>query len=200
MSNQPNQPQKPQEMLEKQRLEYLFDSIDFKNRVIRLSGSVGDSGDEDSPHFTFREVDAALSELERLSPEPIKIRINSFGGEVYEAQAIVGRITSSSCHITTEGYGAVMSAATLILMCGKKRRLSRFTTCMFHKMTYGIYGTHDDNDDQVKQAAKEQKLWATWYEKYSNKKVRFWMGVMKKKQYYPTPEQMVDFGAVDELF
>ena len=63
----------------------------------------------------------------------ITIRLHSEGGSVYEALAIVGRIEKCKCQIITEGYGAIMSAATLILASGDKRRISRLAWFMVHE-------------------------------------------------------------------
>lgn len=187
---------------EKLRLEYLFENgVDFENRVIRISGSIGAAGCafEEVDYFDFNFLDAALSEMERRSNEQVTIRINSPGGEVYEALAMVGRMNASSCHIVTEGYGAVMSAATLILMGGHHRRLSHYAVVMFHEMSYGTHGKHEDVKEQVQQSEKEQKRWASYYEKFSDKNAKFWVSKMKKKEYYPLPEEMLIYGAIDEL-
>jgi ATP-dependent protease ClpP protease subunit len=181
----------------------LDNGIDFDNRVIRISGSISSSrhDEEDwSDCFTFNLLDLALNKMEKDSiDKPIIIKINSPGGDCYEALAIVGRIKSSPCTIITEGFGQVMSAATLVLMCGDIRRLSKFAICMFHEISYGVFGEHENIKEQVVQTDKEQKLWAQFYEEYSKKSSSFWLSKMKKKEYYPTPQEMIELGAVDEL-
>ena len=93
---------------EKLRLGYHFEEgVNFRDRVILIDDEITES--------SFALFDAALSEMERDSKRTVTIRINSPGGSVYDALAIIGRLTSSSCHIVTEGYGHVMSAATLLL-------------------------------------------------------------------------------------
>ena len=100
-------------------LQYAFDrDVDFKSRVIRISEEI-DAG-------VFDKIDAAMNHLERSCRKMITIKINSEGGSVYDALAIVGRLTSSKCKIVTEGHGRVMSAATLILACGDERKMSKY--------------------------------------------------------------------------
>lgn len=178
--------------------------MDFKNRIIRISGSIGDcssplaGGSED--YFDFNLLDIAMTKMEQESEtQPITIKINSEGGLVYEALAMIGRIKNSPCTIITEGYGSVMSAATLILMAGDTRRLSRFCCTMFHSMQYGTDGAHDDIKDQVAQADKEMKKLAGYYEEFSTEKASFWTRKIKKKEYYPTAEEMLSHGAIDEV-
>ena len=98
-------------------LKYLFDqAINFKDRVITI--------DSDIDGELFAWIDAALTELESHSRKAITVRIRSEGGDVYKALAIIGRLKKSKCQIVTEGYGCIMSAATMILACGDIRRIS----------------------------------------------------------------------------
>lgn len=176
--------------------------IDFKNRIIRITGSIGDCSSPlsgASEYFDFNLLEIALTKMEKLSNSPITIKINSEGGLVYEALAIIGRMKASPCHIITEGYGCVMSAATLILMAGDERKLSRFTSTMFHAMQYGTDGAHDDIKEHVAQADKEMKKIASHYEEFSNQTASFWTRKIKKKEFYPTAKEMLEFGAIDEI-
>ena len=113
---------------EKLRLDYLFEQgVNFVDRVIQINEEIDD--------HSFSFLDAALSELERSSKKTITIKINSPGGSVYDALAMIGRLNSSSCRIVTEAYGHVMSAATLLLAAGKKRRMSKYCVFMAHQMS-----------------------------------------------------------------
>jgi ATP-dependent Clp protease protease subunit len=178
--------------------------IDFENRIIRVTGSIGDcsspltGGGED--YFDFNLLDIAMTKMETESTAlPITIKVNSEGGLVYEAFAMIGRIKNSPCTIITEGYGCVMSAATLILMAGDIRKLSRFCCTMFHAMQYGTNGAHDDIKEHVAQAEKEMKQLAKYYEEFSTQNASFWTRKIKKKEYYPTAEEMLSHGAIDEV-
>jgi len=187
----------------KLNLEHAIDhGVDFENRIIRITGAIGSPSplDTEDSYFDFNTLDFALTRMEKEDPiKRITIRINSFGGECYEALAIIGRMKASPCEIVTEGFGAIMSAATLILMAGDIRKLSKYCISMFHEIGYGVAGQHESIKEQVLQSEKELKLWASYYESFSNKSVRFWLSKMKKKEYYPTPKQMLEFGAIDEI-
>lgn len=178
--------------------------IDFKNRIIRVTGSIGDCssplvGGSDE-YFDFNLLDIALTRMEEESTElPITIKVNSEGGIVYEAFAMIGRIKASPCPIITEGYGCVMSAATLILMSGDHRKLSRYCCTMFHAMQYGTNGDHADIKEHVAQAEKEMKNLARYYEEFSTESSSFWTRKIKKKEFYPSAEEMLKLGAIDEV-
>jgi ATP-dependent Clp protease protease subunit len=177
-----------------QQLDYSFEkSLDFSGRVIRISGVIGSEID-------FEFIDAALSELERISDEAITIKINSPGGGVDEALAIVGRITSSPCHIVTEGYGAIMSAATLILACGDRRRMSRFAKFMHHESSYGSIGRHTSIKNEVSQMEREEHQWAEWMSEMSNEDAEFWYKKGINLNTYFNAEKCKKLGVVDEVF
>jgi ATP-dependent protease ClpP protease subunit len=178
---------------EKFKLEHALEhGIDFNTRTIRITGEIGEN-------FDFDLLDYALTELESRNEEGILIRINSPGGSCYEAQAFIGRMKASPCLITVQAFGYCMSAATLILMAADVREMSRFCTPMFHKMSFGFRGTLDENEEYTAQAKKEQLQWAKWYEEFSDKPSSFWMKKMKKTEFYPSPEQLLEFGAIDKV-
>ena len=177
-----------------QQLDYSFEkSIDFAGRVIRISGAIGSEID-------FEFIDAALGELERTSNDEIIIKINSHGGGVDEALAIVGRITSSPCHIVTEGYGAIMSAATLILACGDRRRMSRFAKFMHHEASYGAMGRHTSIKNEVSQMEREEHQWSQWMAEMSNEDAEFWYKKGVSTNTYFTADKCKKAGVIDEVF
>lgn len=179
--------------IEKFRLTYLFEhGIDFSNRTFQLTGTIGED-------FDFSYVDNALSEFERLGNKRIIIRLNSEGGSVTEALAIVGRIRSSKCTIVVEGYGMIASAATMILASGHKRRISKYASFMHHESHYYVGGKHTEVTDQVIQMEKEEKLWAQWMAELSKKDYKFWYNKGKRKDYFITAQQAVEFGVADEV-
>lgn len=179
--------------IEKFRMNYLFESgLDFKNRSIQLTGIVGED-------FDFSFVDCALSEIERLGRKRIIIKLNSTGGSVIEALAIVGRMKASTCQIVVEGYGVIQSAATMIFAAGNKRRISKYASFMHHESTYQLSGKHSEVTDQVVQMEKEERLWATWMAEFSKKDYKFWYNKGKRKDFFITAEQAVELGVADEI-
>jgi hypothetical protein len=76
--------------------------------------------------------------MESEDKSTVTIKINSPGGSTYDAMAIIGRIRSAKCYIVTEGYGQIMSAASLILASGRKRRINKYAFLMWHEASYGV--------------------------------------------------------------
>lgn len=167
-------------------------NVDIKNRIIRLS--------EDIDSETFNLIDAGLTELESTSKETITLRISSYGGGVYEALAVIGRMEKSKCRIVTEGYGPIMSAATAILASGKKRLMSRRAWFMHHESSYGVEGRHNEIKQFVKQQDREEQDWAKLMFELTGTPVNMWLTLGKNTDQYFTAEQCLKLNVIDEIF
>lgn len=173
--------------------EYAFEhGVNLKDRVISIVGDI----DEDQ----FQKVEAAMTLMEAENRTTVTVKINSEGGEVYQAMAIVGRLTSSKCKIITEGYGQIMSAATLILACGDERRISKYSFFMHHESAYEVEGKHSEIKDLVAQSEKEEELWAQWMSEFTEKESSYWKTTGVGKDAYFTAEELVTLGVADEVF
>lgn len=166
--------------------------IDFYSRTIQLIGPITDK--------TFKQVDAALSILERQSGAAITIRISSLGGECYAALAIVSRMRSSKCKVHTEAHGSIMSAATLILAAGRKRSMSSFATFMFHEAAYNVGGRHSEVQAWVEQFEREEQTWSKIMEKLTGTEASYWATLGKHTDKFFTPEALLEKGVIDKVF
>ena len=166
--------------------------INIKDRVVHFTGEIEEG--------SFDLVDFALHELERDSKKSIIFKINSPGGSVYEALAVAGRIRSSRCRIITEGYGHVMSAATIILAAGNKRRMSKYCTFMAHEASYELNGKHSNIKEEVEQAEREEQLWCEWMEELSGTPKEFWREMTHKSNLYLNADLCLKHGVIDEIF
>jgi len=175
-------------------LSYQFDyGVNFEDRIIKLTGEINAE--------MFDLVDTALTELENLGKKDITIKINSPGGEAYQAMAIVGRMAESKCKIVTKGYGMVMSAATIILAAGTRRReMSRFGQFMWHECSYEIDGRHSHIKDAAVQVDLEERFWAKSMAKFTKKTAKFWLEQGVRKDANFSPEQLLKLGVVDGIF
>jgi ATP-dependent Clp protease protease subunit len=172
-------------------LEYAFQGVNFKERSIRLTGEI------DEAHFDL--VDSALTELESQGRKSVTIVINSPGGDMYQALAIIGRLKRSPCHIVTEGYGQIMSASTLILAAGDRRKISSYAFFMHHEASYGGDGRHSEMKNLIKQADKEDDKWCEWMASFTDKDKKFWKTNGVGLDTYFTVEELLEFGVVDEI-
>lgn len=176
------------------RLDYVFEKgINFKDRIIQITGAI-----EENTSFDW--LDAALTEMERGSKKAITLKINSPGGSVYEALAMVDRIRESKCQIITKCYGHAMSAAGLILAAGNKRYIGKNSWFMHHEISAGIMGSLSEMQQQLQQIDKEFYEWARALSEFTNTDKQFWIEEASKKDFYLSSSECILYGIVDDVF
>ena len=87
-----------------------------------------------------------LDEASWSSKKPITLFINSPGGNLYDAFALIDAMKASHRPVATVGLGSVMSAAFLIFTAGAKRLRYIGPNCgiMCHEFSETIEGKHHD--------------------------------------------------------
>ncbi len=132
-----------------------------------LGGGMGDSIHRDGNHvYYYSEVsrDSAyqlnmlLKEAEEESliqslrnhipPIPIYLHINSYGGEIYAALAVIDVIQSSRVPVYTICEGAIASAGTLISVCGNKRYMRPNAYLLIHQLSSSFWGKMNEIEDE----------------------------------------------------
>lgn len=92
---------------------------------------------------------------ENLDPKEkvLTLYINSTGGDLYQAFALIDIMKHSEHPIRTIGIGAVMSAAFLIFASGTKgeRYASKNTSFMCHQFTSGTDAKYHDLKAEIKE-------------------------------------------------
>lgn len=91
---------------------------------------------------------------------PIKIYINSNGGDLVSVNCIIDLILLSHTPVITIGLGKCYSSGGLLLMAGHKRYLLPSCTVLIHdgsSMTYGAIGKMLDNLEFTKQSESKMK-------------------------------------------
>lgn len=106
--------------------------------------------------------ESALKEEARSfdrSEDPIRIFINSPGGNVISSLSIISAIESSKTPVYTYGLGHASSAAALILLSGHKRFAQKYCQIMIHEMSYGVHGSLTDIKESYLDTKKLQKVY-----------------------------------------
>ena len=110
------------------------------------------------------KVDAAqvVSELMELQSKyrSIDVRINSYGGEVYEGIAICNALRSSGADINIYVDGIAASIASVVALCGKPLHMARFARLMLHQVTGSAYGTAEEMRRAADEAEDAQRMLA----------------------------------------
>ena len=176
-------------------LEYSFNKgVDRDNRIIRLT--------EDIEEHTFDWFDASMTMLESDSKtKTITIKINSYGGDVYAALGIIGRMQESRCRLVTKGYGKIMSASTAILAAGNMRYMSNLAEFMHHESSYEAgHARESEHAESLKQSQSLSERWCFLMEILTGTPMNFWATHGVGKDLYLTPDKCVELNIIDEVF
>ena len=89
--------------------------------------------------FWGTTADGFRRELQAIGNKPITVRINSLGGSVFDAAAIY-TLLSERRDVTTQVDGVAASAASVIALAGKNRRMSQGGVLMVHMPSVVVDG------------------------------------------------------------
>lgn len=175
-------------------VEYsLKHGINFEARTITIADEINSE--------LFSKVDAAITLMESGSLATITLKIFSHGGDTCAAMAIAARMRKSKCSFITEGYGQIMSAATLLLASGDKRKIDRNAQFMWHEGSSDLESLKvSEIVNMADQLKKEELTWANEMGKLTKKPAKFWKECGVGVDRYFTAEELVKYGVVDEIF
>jgi ATP-dependent protease ClpP protease subunit len=138
--------------------------------------------------------------INKAEPKPLKIFINSNGGEIFAAIPIIDAITNSQIPIYTYIEGMSASAASLISMVGHKRFITKNSFMLIHELRGGVEGTYSnildekENCDKIMNVIKQ-----TYLNKTNNKLANDFLDKILKRDLILTSEECLNYGLVDEI-
>ena len=147
-------------------------------------------------------------------PCPIELHINSPGGSLTDALQIVQVIkdiqSGKACKIgdalvpvkiNTYGEGAFCSGASLIHCVGSKRYMSKYSLCLIHPMKSidGNFKTVEEQRQELDNNELFNRVYKDVYLEHSNLTEEQRNNMMKIERYY-TPQELLSFGLVDEIY
>jgi ATP-dependent protease ClpP protease subunit len=104
--------------------------------------------------WPFNEASIFIRALDALKQRNVTIRINSPGGDVFDANAIFNAIKAHPSKPTTRIESLAASAASYIGVAGHKKEAYKNTSIMIHEpmtITYGNRFDHEASMDVLKQ-------------------------------------------------
>ena len=102
--------------------------------VIEIYGQIGYEGwDREDDENTARLMSGELDRIKALNAKRITVKINSLGGDVNHALAIHDLLAEHPALVTTQINGLCASAATIVAMAGKERRMSKNALFLIHQ-------------------------------------------------------------------
>jgi ATP-dependent Clp protease, protease subunit len=93
------------------------------------------------------EQSALDSDYKRL---PISLIVNTYGGNLYDANMLVGVIEISTTPVHTYNFGKAMSAGFLIFASGHTRFAHELATFMYHDASVGLHDSIEGLKESLK--------------------------------------------------
>ncbi len=160
-------------------------------RIIMLTGEIDERKSQKFiTHLMF------LSSIDPAAP--ITIYLSTYGGDIYEMNAMHDAMRLLKCPIHTVAIGKVMSAGVLILAAGDRRSITENTAIMMHQVSLEAYGTVTDLASEVKYTKTMQDTMYKLYAKYTGKSIKQ-LEIDLKSDKYLTAQEALDYGIVDDI-
>ena len=140
----------------------------------------------------------------KYDPEKtLTLYINSYGGDLYQAFALIDMMRLSKHPIRTIGLGTICSAALLIFSSGTKgeRLISKNTELMMHQYSNEVSGKHHELMSHIKGGDLTNNRMIKLFQDTSNLDAK----AIKSKLLAPTDawltaEELKQYGIADKIF
>ena len=134
-------------------LRFLNETAD--EAVIEIYGQIGYEGwTRDEDENTAQLMSAELNRIKSLNAKHITVKINSLGGDVNHALAIHDMLKEHPADVTTQVNGLCASAATIVAMAGKERKMSKNALFLIHQCSAYVGRA---NEEKLAQELESQK-------------------------------------------
>ena len=166
------------------------------SRVITL----GDIDSESVNELIQIIYDINDEDAKKTTVEPIKLIINSFGGELYSGLALIDVIDNSLTPVYTVCHGSAMSMALIVYAAGHHRLASKYATFMYHEAAYSSNGKVVYQKQEIKEVERTDLLCDDYLlSKTSFTQRQFTAIKEKQSEWYFDVETAHKYGLVDEI-
>lgn len=178
----------------------LKDGLDIANRVIYLDNDI-----DESEHIRFFQKVKTILTLGEESKKPITLIINTPGGYIYPAFAIIDIMeelkTQAGILVNTYALGYAASAGFLLLLAGTGlRTCNKNCLLLAHELQHTMNSV---NTSQLKLDMEKSDFMVEEYvnllQKNSNKSGKWWRNKLAYKDLWVTPEKAFEIGIIDEV-
>jgi ATP-dependent Clp protease protease subunit len=162
-------------------------------RVIYLAGEINE--------VTAQDISIEMLKMQREDPiEDITLIIDSYGGDMFAAFAIVDMMNILTCDVKTICVGKAMSAGQFIFSAGAKgkRYMTKHARLMIHNPSAGIEGSVPDIEVEIEELQRCRDLFVGVLVENS-KLTREQMMTMISRNAYLNAEQGIEMGFADAI-
>lgn len=135
--------------------------------------------------------------LSRANGQPITVRINSGGGDVFAGCDIYNMLKTYKGDVTIEIHGLCASIASVIAMAGKCK-MSPLAEIMIHNVSTQASGDYRDMEHTVEILKKANKTISNAYIMKAGLDEKDIKNMMDKETWL-TAEEALDLGLIDEI-
>lgn len=137
-------------------------------------------------------------EVAGLDVEDIQLHVNSPGGEVFDAIAILNTLRAHKAKVTVTVDGLAASAASVIAMGGDEVVMARNSELMIHDPMGLVVGNSADMAEMVQRLDQSADNLASIYAEKAGGEAATWRKAMQAETWY-TAQEAVDAGLADRV-
>lgn len=173
----------------------------FKQRLSRREIWInGDINEELIERLVVHLLALDETEGDRKEPRPIKVYINSRGGNLRESLAAVDVMLSLNSPVETIALGCAMSGGLTLLMGGQSRKAYEHTTLMFHTSRGGTWGVLPDAESSLQHTKYLIELKAELFGSRTKRPKQDWLELLNsgRDRFFSTREAL-EVGILTEI-
>jgi ATP-dependent protease ClpP protease subunit len=140
-----------------------------------------------------------VRDLNGLGADRITVRINTPGGEVYDATAIYNALSHHDAEIIVQIEGVAASAGSFIAMSGDEVRMADNAYLMIHEARVGVFGEAKDLRQNAELLEKMNDNISAMYDNKAGKGKKHWRNLMSEETWF-TASEAKEAGLVDSIY
>jgi ATP-dependent Clp protease protease subunit len=180
--------------LPKDRNLYFTKQVD-QNSIGDLTQKIIEINEDDmrlTKIYAFHDIE--------YKPKPIKIYIDSYGGNVYQCFGLLSVMKRSKTPIHTIVTGCAMSCGFMMLISGHKRFAHELSTPLYHQVSSAAWGKLKDMEQDVEEAKRLQKIIENiTLDRTTISKSKLKEVLEQKIDWFMSAEEALKLGVVDEI-
>ena len=140
----------------------------------------------------------SLYDDDKITYNPIYLHINSGGGCLFSCMSIIDTIKKCKVPVYTIGEGQIASAASIMLLSGKKRFMTENSFILIHELRTYVSGTYSNLEDDYENSKLLMKKMIKYYKKNS-KIPESVLQTLLKKDIYIEAKKSKKYGLIDKI-
>jgi len=177
--------------IDREKNHVYFYSEVSRDSVFKLNAHLRDAAK--FVHTTSFELNVDIKHI------PIYLHINSYGGSLYNAYAVVDTIKNLRVPVYSVIDGCAASAGTIISVVCAKRFIGENAYMLIHQLSSRMWGKMNEIDDEYKHLTELMNQLTQLYGKYA-KIPKKELTELLKHDLWLAPQTCIKYGLVDDIY